>query len=220
MQRQIDLVAAVGFRTNDQRISVHVPAEARGRVSGILQALGIYEGQPLVLIHAGATAPSRRYPAEGFARVARQLVLNSGCRVLFTGTEPERELIEGIRRLMDAPSSSLLGLNIGEFAALISLADLLLSNNTSAVHIAAGIGIPVVDLYALTNPQHIPWQVPNRVLFHDVPCKYCYSSSCPEGHHDCLRKVTSDEIVQSVIGLLRETGAKENLKEELVLVLS
>ena len=50
---------------------------------------------------------------------------------------------------------------------------------------AAAIGTPLVDLYALTNPQHTPWGVPHRVLSHDVPCKYCYKSVCPEQHHDC-----------------------------------
>ncbi len=58
-------------------------------------------------------------------------------------------------------------------------APLLVSNNTGPVHIAAAVGTPVVDLYALTNPQHTPWGVPNRVLYHDVPCKYCYKSICP-----------------------------------------
>ncbi len=35
---------------------------------------------------------------------------------------------------------------------------------------SSAVGTPVVDLYALTNPQHTPWGVPHRVLFHDVPC--------------------------------------------------
>src|SRR5690606_5472988 len=43
--------------------------------------------------------------------------------------------------------------------------------------------------YALTNPQHAPWGVPHRLLFHDVPCRFCYQSVCPEGHHECLRLV-------------------------------
>jgi ADP-heptose:LPS heptosyltransferase len=54
------------------------------------------------------------------------------------------------------------------------------------MHVAAAVGTPVVDLYALTNPQHTPWGVPHRVRFHDVPCKYCYKSVCPEGHGHCL----------------------------------
>ncbi|MDQ5852190.1 MAG: glycosyltransferase family 9 protein, partial [Chloroflexota bacterium] len=115
-------------------------------------------------------------------------------------------LVEHIRTAMEAPSYSLAGkLSLPELAALIEQAPLLLSNNTGPVHIAAAVGTPVVDLYALTNPQHIPWMVPQRVLFHDVPCKYCYKSVCPEGHHNCLRLVTPQSVVQAVRALLDET---------------
>jgi ADP-heptose:LPS heptosyltransferase len=48
--------------------------------------------------------------------------------------------------------------------------------------------------------------VPNRVLYHDVPCKYCYKSVCPMGHHHCLRLVPPGAVVQAAIELLEETA--------------
>jgi len=108
-----------------------------------------------------------------------------------------------------APSRSLAGeLDLGELAALIARAPLLVSNNTGPVHVAAAVGTPVVDLYALTNPQHTPWGVSHRVLNHDVPCKYCYKSVCPEGHHDCLRLVTPEQVVDATIDLLEVRAPK------------
>ncbi len=108
---------------------------------------------------------------------------------------------------MGVPSFSLAGeLDLGELAALLAMAPLLIANNTGPVHIAAAVGTPVVDLYALTNPQHTPWGVPSRVLNHDVPCKYCYKSVCPEGHHDCLALVPPEAVVEAVWALLTEMG--------------
>jgi hypothetical protein len=52
------------------------------------------------------------------------------------------------------------------------------------------------------NPQHAPWRVPHRVLFHDVPCKFCYRSVCPERHHACLRRVPPERVVGAVDELL------------------
>jgi ADP-heptose:LPS heptosyltransferase len=98
-------------------------------------------------------------------------------------------------------------LDVPALAAVLARASLLISNNTGTVHVAAAVGTPVVDLYALTNPQHTPWQVPHRVLFHDVPCKYCYKSICPEGHHHCLRLVEPDEVLQAVAELLDRAPA-------------
>src|SRR5206468_3602733 len=137
---------------------------------------------------------------------ARRLVVETGYSIVFTGSESERPLIERVRTLMEAPSHSLVGrLGLEELAALLAAAPLLLSNNTGPVHVAAAVGTPVVDLYALTNPQHTPWAVPSRVLFHDVPCKYCYKSVCPEGHHDCLRRVAPESVAAAARDLLAET---------------
>jgi ADP-heptose:LPS heptosyltransferase len=140
-------------------------------------------------MHPGASAPSRRYPADRYAAVAQELI-KQGYQVALTGTADEVELTEQIRAAAGPSAASLAGkLKLPETAALLSLAPLLIANNTGVVHIAAAAGTPVVDLYALTNPQHTPWAVPSRILFHDVPCKNCFKSICPERHHNCLRLV-------------------------------
>ena len=151
VRRQLDLVATVGCSSVDERMSLRVPESASCRVQDILQKLSVDQERPWVIIHPGATAPSRRYPPEGFASVARRWVLDMGIQVIFTGTEPERELVEGIQTAMGVPSDSLVGcLNLSELVALVAIAPVLIANNTGSVHIAAAVGTPVVDLYAAT----------------------------------------------------------------------
>jgi ADP-heptose:LPS heptosyltransferase len=72
--------------------------------------------------------------------------------------------------------------------------------------VAAAVGTPVVGLYALTNPQHTPWNVRSRVLFQDVPCRFCFKSSCPAGHHECLAGVEPERVVEAVLELLGAVG--------------
>jgi lipopolysaccharide heptosyltransferase II len=207
VQRQLDLVAAIGSRTPDQRLSLRFSDSAHQQALRLLREVGVNRRQRWVVIHPGASAASRRYPEEGFAEVARRLVMDHACQVVFSGSEDERGLIEQIRASMGVHSTSLAGrLTLAELAAALSLAPLLIANNTGPVHVAAAVGTPVVDLYALTNPQHTPWGVSRRVLFHDVPCKYCYQSICPEGHHNCLRQVAPDAIVAAACELLGVTG--------------
>ena len=193
VQRQLDLVAAIGCRTPDERLSFRLPDSARERVAAMdLPA-------PLVVVHPGASAASRRYPPESYARALELL----GCEVVLTGDAAERDLVEGVRALMRVPSRSLAGrLDLAELGALIEAADLLICNNTGPAHIAAAVGTPVVDLYALTNPQHTPWRVESRVLFHDVPCRNCYKSVCPTGGHECLRGVTPERVAAAARELL------------------
>ena len=223
VQRQLDLVASVGAASGasseDEHLSLAIPAGATGYALSLLDEVGLNRERPWLVIHPGVTALSRRYPPESYAEVARRLVVEKGYQVVFTGTGGEGELVGQIQSDMGAPSISVVDrLDLGQMAALLALSPLLIANNTGPVHVAAAVGTPVVDLYALTNPQHTPWAVPHRVLCHDVPCKYCYRSVCPEGHHDCLRLVTPEAVVQAAGELLqgdewltpRRKGAKEN----------
>ena len=203
VRRQLDLVAAVGCRTADERLSARVAHADRVRVRSLLAAVGVGPGRPRVVVHPGATAESRRYPPDLYAEACRRLVMEDGCQVIFTGSEGERPLVDSIQRGMTAPSASLAGrLSLGELAALLELTPVLVTNNTGPAHLAAAVGTPVVNLYALTNPQHTPWGVPSRVLYHDVPCKFCYKSVCPEGHGNCLRLVPPEAVVTAVRELM------------------
>jgi lipopolysaccharide heptosyltransferase II len=206
VRHHLDLVATAGCRTADERLSIDFSEAARRNVSRLLDEFDIDRGRPWIVLHPGASAASRRYPPEQFAQVARLLALESGFPIVFTGSESERPLVEQIQALMRCASYSLVGrLGLEQLAALLALTPLLLTCNSGPVHVAAAVGTPVVDLYALTNPQHAPWAVPSRVLFHDVPCKYCYKSVCPEGHHDCLRRVAPESVAAAVRELLAET---------------
>lgn len=209
VSRQLDLVSNVGCSTEDERLSIRVPNSAYKKVQALLATTGLEPGRSWVVIHPGASVPSRRYPAAGYAQAAKALAQNDDLQVVFTGSSAEEPLVEEIRQAMAAPSISLVGcLDLSELAALLSMAPLLVSNNTGPVHIAAAVGTPVVGLYALTNPQHTPWGIPHRVLSYDVPCKYCFKSVCPLGHQDCLRLVPPEAVVQASLELLQETGNK------------
>ncbi|MFN2643684.1 MAG: lipopolysaccharide heptosyltransferase II [Burkholderiales bacterium] len=212
VRRQLDLARAVGCTTADERLSFRVPPGAKRRLARLARSWA----RPLVVVHPGASAPSRRYPPEHYARAMDLLVAQTGCEAVFTGDAAEAELVQTVRQSMREASRSLVGeLGLHELGALIDAADVLVSNNTGPAHIAAALGTPVVDLYALTNPQHTPWQVRARVLNHDVPCRNCYKSVCPAGHHDCLRKVAPERVAAAALELLEESHEPSREAREL-----
>jgi lipopolysaccharide heptosyltransferase II len=207
VQRQLDLVSQVGCTTTRTRLSFRVPWRDQVAVDALLKQNELDAKSPWLVIHPGATASSRRYPSELFAAAADELY-SEGHQIVLTGAAAEADLIDQVRSSMTAPSISLAGqLTLGQLGGLLTRAPLLIANNTGPVHVAAAVGTPVVDLYALTNPQHTPWGVPHRVLFRDVPCKYCYKSVCPEGHHQCLRGVSPHSVVRAALSLL--AGGRE-----------
>lgn len=206
-RRQLDLVEVAGAVSDEQRLVFATRDSDRQSLREKLDARGLGPTDAWIVSHCGATAASRRYPPGHFAQVLRMLGGRAGTVVL-TGGASEKALTAEISTMCkdSVPIVDLAGtLSLGELACLIEDAALLLSNNSGPVHLAAALGTPVVDLYALTNPQHTPWMVRHRVLYHDVPCKYCYRSVCPEGHNDCLRKVAPATVCEAVLELLAES---------------
>ncbi len=209
VERGLDLVAALGLHTEDRDLVLAVPDSARTHVSALLRERDV-DRRPLIVVHPGCSMPARTYPWDLYAEIVEGLVGELGARVLLTGAVDERELAERIRKRLSPPSRaatvSLAGrLPFGDLCALIEAADLTITNNTGPMHIAAAVKTPVIALFALTNPpeQWGPWQVPHRVLYHDVPCRICYSRVCPYGH-ECLRLVTPRQVVTAASELLAE----------------
>ena len=208
VRRQLDLVATTGAVPATESLSIAIPNVARRRAAAALSTLRVPRDGPLVVAHVGATAPSRRYPPLEFAAALDLIVEEQRAHVVLTGDSSEVELVELVRGTMRTSAYSLAGcLDFAELAAVVETADVLVSNNTAPVHLAAAVGTPVVDLYALTNPQHAPWRVPHRVLYRDVPCRYCYKSVCPAGHHDCLARVSPADVADAARTLLDSTFA-------------
>ncbi|RQR40893.1 MULTISPECIES: glycosyltransferase family 9 protein [unclassified Burkholderia] len=213
--RQLALVRAIGAKTCDWRMAFEPGDAARRALHSRLRAALLRIGGPRrpapartrwLVVHPGASAASRRWPAERFGDVAARLApLFDGIAV--TGGTDERALVDAVCERAGPRAVPLAGvLPLGELGALIETADLLLTNNSGPVHLAAALGTPVVDLYALTNPQHTPWRVPHRALNVDVPCRNCYRSVCNQPGHPCLLGVSVDDVVEATHGLLRRSA--------------
>lgn len=170
VQRQMDLVRHIGAPSNDLSLSLKADKNSISKTSIKLKNLGIDPKDKIVIMHPGVSEVKRQYPLELFAETARKLTTELEYQVVLTGVASEKALTEYIRDFAGNKSFSVAGkLNMGEMIALTNISDLVISNNTGPVHIAAAVKTPVVVLYALTNPQHTPWNIPHRVLPFQVP---------------------------------------------------
>lgn len=206
VQRQLDLVAMVGAARSPRPIHVHVRDVDRNSVTRGLVVRGFDARAPLVVLHPGASAASRRYPPALFATVVEQLH-RAGVPVLVVGGEADRRTVDALHAAAGVELETwVAALSSGELAALLERADVVIANNSGPAHLAAALGTPLVSLYAMTNPQHTPWMVQHDVLQHDVPCRWCSRSECPELHHRCLTGVDPAQVVVAVQARLQALG--------------
>ncbi|WP_435741279.1 glycosyltransferase family 9 protein [Nocardioides sp. SYSU DS0663] len=121
-----------------------------------------------VVVHAGAAYPSRRWPADRFAAVARALA-GDGHDVVLTGTADEQPLAEEVRRRAGLPAGAVLAgrTDLAELAALVADARLVVSGDTGTAHLASAYRRPSVLLFGPTPPHRWgPPAGPHTVLWH------------------------------------------------------
>jgi len=204
VQRQLALVKRIGCAPAGLGLSFVPRPGEHAAAAQCLRNAGIDPDVPWLLLHPGASAASRRYPPGHWAQAMRLLAESTAAPLVLTGSAAEGALVDEIRLHAGVPAVSLAGrLGLGELGAALRLAAVAVTNNSGPAHIAAAVGTPVVDLYALTNPQHTPWKVRSRVLFQDVPCRFCFKSVCPQGHHGCLAGVAPARVADAVLDLLQ-----------------
>lgn len=119
----------------------------------------------LTVLHPGAAAAARRWPAERYAEVADWLRLR-GHRVVVTGSSAERQLVTELARTTGV--GALTGLGLRELFGVIAAARLVISGDTGVAHVASLYRTPSVVLFGPVAPSRWgpPASGPHRVLWH------------------------------------------------------
>lgn len=143
------------------------------------EAIGDHDG-PVVGIHPGSgdNFPGRRWPEGSFAELADRLVSRHGCRVYFTGSPGEKDLVATVRGLMKESSLDFSGsTSLGMLAALQKSSTLFVSSDTGPMHLAAAMGSPVLALFGPNTPR-LYGPLSNRaiVLYRGLACSPCISN--------------------------------------------
>lgn len=165
------------------------------------------EGGPLVIVHPGANWLHKRWPADRFAALADRLIADRGAHILVTGSPDDAPLADDIKRKMRHAPTILAGrTTLRELAVLLEQAQVVISNDTGVLHIAAALGRPVVALYGPTSPALTgPLGEPERmiVLHHPDCCPEipCFAPDRPP--HPGMDSISVEEAYAAAVKLLQ-----------------
>lgn len=150
--RNLEILAYLDIRTDDPREHVTLTAEEKAWANVFLEQNGREERRPLIALQAGAAKAGNRWPVEHFAETANRLAADFGAQFVLTWGPKEAALGETLRGMIHAPV--LFGglLDLRKTAALFQCADLVLCNDTGVMHLAAGVGAPLVAVFGPTDP--------------------------------------------------------------------
>jgi heptosyltransferase II len=157
--------------------------------------------RPMLGINPGATYGSaKRWYPEKFADVARafaqkyDIVIFGGPNEVGMTNEIESRL-EGINVTNVAGKTS-----IAELCTLLGGLDLFITNDSGPMHVAAAYNIPTVAIFGPTRHlETSQWKNEKSVIVrHEMECAPCMKRECPLGHHECMKGITSDEVIEAV----------------------
>ncbi len=168
-------------------------------------------GQPLVALQAGASALHRAWSLENFAALGAGLMRDPGARIVLLGDASERDrCAELAKRIGGEGVANLAGATtLPQMHAVLAVCDLLISNDTGSVHVAAAAGTPTLGLYFSTAyyAETAPYGAGHTVMQTEIACAPCDASDiCPV--QKCREYLPAGPVLEAARWLL--SGAPAN----------
>ncbi len=176
-------------------------------------------GDLIVGFHAGSATLknhiNKRWAPEKFAELAKILINEYHAKVLLFGGPDEYELNEYINNLTNNRCVVVKAQSIMTTAAIMRQCKVFVVNDSGLMHIASGLKLPIVTIFAYTNPNCVhPWMTNYVLIRHDLDCSPCfYYSPKPakcklkNNKFKCIREISVEEVAIEVKKMLFNTGA-------------
>jgi heptosyltransferase-2 len=210
VERTLSILEGVGIRTEEceRLLDLPISAETREEVAQRLRSLGVDTSRLLVGLHPGSVWATKRWSAEGFARLIGMLKEKYSCEILLFGGPEDAEVIAQVQNLCGDRAVSLIErIALPELPAALGLCKVLVTNDSGPMHVAVARAVPVVAIFCATTPGlgFYPYSSKAIVLEKDLPCRPCSSHGgrrCPLGTEDCIRLIGPEQVFQAVERLL------------------
>lgn len=209
VQRCLALSDFLGLERQGDALELPIGRDERAAAAALQREHGLAAGE-YVCMHPGARLASRRWPAERFAAVAARLAAE-GHRIVVTGCWDEAALC---RTVAEAAGEGGVDLcertSLGELAALIADARLLVCNDTGVSHVAAALRTPsvVVSCGADASRFAPADRARHRVLAHATPCRPCMFTRCPT-RHECATGLSVEQVAGAALAALDGPPTRE-----------
>ncbi len=192
----LDVIKSIGIETENKELEIYTNKKIKK------------DSKFLVIINPGVRhASSHEWFPDRFAKLSDILIEKYKSKIIFSGNQRDRILIQKIQELMKHQAINTAGkFSIQELFALIKSADLVISVDTGPMHIAAAFKTPVIALFGAGNPEiwH-PYSKKSVVIYKDNVCTSCMKLKCPrkgEKEKECMKSIQIEDIL-ALIGKIK-----------------
>jgi lipopolysaccharide heptosyltransferase II len=202
---QFRVLKMLGIDLKDRRLEVWPSREDEEYVENLLNSQWLSEDQKIIGISISASKKwvTKCWPKEKIAKLCEELGLKN-MRVVLTGTEGDtaeaNDLVAMVKntKIINACGKT----NVNQLSCLIKRCSVYISADSSPLHIAAAVNVPVIALFGPTDPaRHMPPAKDYLIIRRDLPCSPCYKPKC--NNKKCMSLIAVDEVMAGIEKLLK-----------------
>lgn len=177
------------------------------------------EPQPRVALIPFTRWPSKNWPTSAFIQVGHDLQEHANASIFLIGSHAEAEVCESMKKEIKGRVVNLAGeLSLPQLGGALQAMNLVITNDSGPMHMAASLGIPVLAIFGPTDPKRTgPYASPgpdvhrgayHRVIRGKLRCQPCFARRCRYEDNACLTAITPEQITTTALEMLTaETGA-------------
>ena len=153
----------------------------------------------LILCSGAEFGIAKRWLPEYFSAVANYY-LNQNWQIWLMGSDKDQAVAQEINQQNDAPCRNFTGLTtIAEAVDLMSLATVIVANDSGLMHIGAGLNKKLIAIYGSSDPTFTPpLNKEANIMYLGLACSPCFKRKCPLEHTDCLAGIKPKQVIQLI----------------------
>jgi heptosyltransferase-2 len=190
------LYGASSVEEREPRFMLDVSGERKTEAGRMLKAHGASLARNLIALCPGSTnSRAKRWPTDYYAALADRFVEEMDADVLLIGARDELDVSREVARLMRGEPLILTGeTDLAQLTAILSLVDLLVTNDTGPAHISAALERPTLVIFGPTDPRTTrPFAQSAEIMREPPDCAPCMLRDCPIDHR-CMTAITPAEV--------------------------
>jgi heptosyltransferase-2 len=197
-QYYLNMLAGLGIPPVGQELRLQCTAEEKSTAGGVLG-----QGRWAAINPGAAYGSAKRWPAERFAQVADALASDFGFKLLLVGGQGEASIGSEIEAAMRSKPLNLVGrTSVRQLMALLASVDLVITNDSGPMHVAAAFDRPIVALFGPTDHcATSPLCSRSLLVRKETECAPCLKRQCPTDHR-CMADISVDDVLHAVGALL------------------
>ncbi|MEW6171029.1 MAG: lipopolysaccharide heptosyltransferase II, partial [Candidatus Omnitrophota bacterium] len=201
LEYNLDLVRFLGIEPQEANLFMPINEDSERYVEELFNNQDIEKDNKLLVVHPGASCPSKIWPDTRFAQVADKLVEKYGFGVLIIGGPKDLNLAQNMLKNMKYEAVNLAGkTTISQLASVLRRCKLFISNDSGPVHIASAVGVPVISIFGraqagLSPKRWGPLGRKDKFLHKNIGCIECLAHNCVKRFR-CLDAINVDDVVK------------------------